>query len=34
MGGPETYIFEEVEGKTKVTSIGHMVSAEVIAAEA
>jgi uncharacterized protein YndB with AHSA1/START domain len=29
-GGPETYRFEEVDGKTKVTSIGHMGSEEVI----
>ena len=29
-GGPETLILEEVAGKTKVTSIGHMGSAEVI----
>jgi uncharacterized protein YndB with AHSA1/START domain len=31
-GGPETVIFEEVDGGTKVTSIGHMGSAEVIEA--
>ena len=30
MGGPETYILEEVDGKTKVTSIGHMGSVEVL----
>ena len=24
MGGPETHILEEVDGKTKITSIGHM----------
>jgi hypothetical protein len=30
MGGPETHRFEEVGGKTKVTSIGHMGSPEVI----
>jgi uncharacterized protein YndB with AHSA1/START domain len=30
MGGPETYIFEEVDGKTKVTSTGHMGSVEVL----
>ena len=29
-GGPETYILEDVGGKTKVTSIGHMGSAEAI----
>lgn len=29
-GGPETFIFEEVDGRTKVTSIGHMGSAEAI----
>ena len=29
-GGPETHRFEEVDGKTKVTSIGHMGSEEVI----
>jgi uncharacterized protein YndB with AHSA1/START domain len=29
-GGPETFRFEEVEGRTKVTSIGHMGSPEVI----
>jgi uncharacterized protein YndB with AHSA1/START domain len=29
-GGPETHLFEDVGGKTKVTSIGHMGSAEVI----
>jgi uncharacterized protein YndB with AHSA1/START domain len=30
MGGPETFTLEEVDGKTKVTSIGHMGSQEVI----
>ena len=30
MGGPETFVFDEVDGKTKVTSIGHMGSAEAI----
>ena len=30
MGGPETYIFEDVGGKTKVTSTGHMGSVEVL----
>jgi len=30
MGGPETYIFEEVGGKTKVVSTGHMGSVEVL----
>lgn len=29
-GGPETFTFEEVDGKTKVISIGHMGSPEVI----
>jgi uncharacterized protein YndB with AHSA1/START domain len=29
-GGPETFILEEVDGRTKVTSIGHMGSPEVI----
>jgi uncharacterized protein YndB with AHSA1/START domain len=29
-GGPETFILEDVGGKTKVTSIGHMGSPEVI----
>jgi uncharacterized protein YndB with AHSA1/START domain len=30
MGGPETHILEEIDGKTKVTSIGHMGSVEVL----
>ena len=30
MGGPETHILEEVDGKTKITSIGHMGSVEVL----
>jgi uncharacterized protein YndB with AHSA1/START domain len=30
MGGPETYILEEVDGKTKVTSTGHMGTVEVL----
>jgi uncharacterized protein YndB with AHSA1/START domain len=30
MGGPETYIFEDVGGKTKVTSTGHVGSVEVL----
>ena len=30
MGGPETFTLEEVGGKTKVTSIGHMGSVEVL----
>jgi uncharacterized protein YndB with AHSA1/START domain len=30
MGGPETYRFEEVDGRTKVTSIGHMGSVDVL----
>ena len=29
-GGPETFSFEEVDGKTKVVSIGHMGSPEII----
>jgi uncharacterized protein YndB with AHSA1/START domain len=29
-GGPETFTFEEIDGRTKVVSIGHMGSAEVI----
>ncbi len=29
-GGPETFILEDVGGRTKVTSIGHMGSPEVI----
>jgi uncharacterized protein YndB with AHSA1/START domain len=29
-GGPETFRLEEVEGRTKITSIGHMGSPEVI----
>jgi uncharacterized protein YndB with AHSA1/START domain len=29
-GGPETFRFEDIDGKTKVTSIGHMGSPEVI----
>ena len=29
-GGPETYILEDLGGRTKVTSTGHMGSAEVI----
>jgi uncharacterized protein YndB with AHSA1/START domain len=29
-GGPETFTFEEVDGKTKVTSVGHMGSVEVL----
>jgi uncharacterized protein YndB with AHSA1/START domain len=30
MGGPETFTLEEVDGKTKVTSVGHMGSAEAL----
>jgi uncharacterized protein YndB with AHSA1/START domain len=30
MGGPETFVFEEVGGKTKVISTGHMGSVEVL----
>jgi uncharacterized protein YndB with AHSA1/START domain len=29
-GGPETFQFEEIDGRTKVTSIGHMGSAEIL----
>ena len=29
-GGPETFILEEVDGKTRVTSIGHLGSPEII----
>ncbi len=29
-GGPETFTFEDVGGKTKVTSIGHMGSIEIL----
>jgi hypothetical protein len=29
-GGPETFTFEDVGGKTKVTSIAHMGSADAI----
>jgi uncharacterized protein YndB with AHSA1/START domain len=29
-GGPETHRFEEVDGKTRVTSIGHMGSEDII----
>ena len=29
-GGPEDFIFEEVDGKTKITSIGHFGSVEAI----
>jgi uncharacterized protein YndB with AHSA1/START domain len=30
MGGPETYIFQEADGKTKVISTGHMGSVEAL----
>ena len=30
MGGPETFILEEIHGRTKVISIGHMGSADVL----
>ncbi len=30
MGGPETHRFEDVDGRTKVTSIGHMGSIEAL----
>jgi uncharacterized protein YndB with AHSA1/START domain len=30
MGGPETFTLEEIDGKTKVTSTGHMGSVEVL----
>ena len=29
-GGPETFLFEDLDGRTKITSIGHMGSAEAI----
>jgi hypothetical protein len=29
-GGPETFILEDLGGRTKVTSIGHMGSPEII----
>jgi uncharacterized protein YndB with AHSA1/START domain len=29
-GGPETFTFEDLDGKTKVTSVGHMGSVEVL----
>ena len=29
-GGPETFILEDVDGKTKVTSIGHLASPEIL----
>jgi len=29
-GGPETSTFEDIDGKTKVTSVGHMGSVEVL----
>jgi uncharacterized protein YndB with AHSA1/START domain len=30
MGGPETYMFEEIEGRTTVRAVGHMGTPEVI----
>ena len=30
MGGPETHVLEEIDGRTKVTSIGHMGSVDVL----
>ena len=30
MGGPETHTFEDVNGKTKVVSVGHMGSVEML----
>ena len=30
MGGPETHVLEEIDGKTKLTSTGHMGSTDVI----
>jgi uncharacterized protein YndB with AHSA1/START domain len=30
MGGPETHVLEDVGGKTKITSIGHMGSVEAL----
>ena len=29
-GGPETFILDEIDGRTKVTSIGHMGSPEIL----
>jgi hypothetical protein len=29
-GGPETFRLEDVDGKTRVTSIGHMGSVEIL----
>jgi uncharacterized protein YndB with AHSA1/START domain len=29
-GGPETFTLEEIDGKTKVTSVGHMGSPEIL----
>ena len=29
-GGPETFTFEEIDGRTRVTSVGHMGSPEII----
>ena len=29
-GGPETFTFDDLGGKTKVTSVGHMGSPEII----
>ena len=31
-GGPETYTFEEVDGRTRVTAVGHMGTPEVLEA--
>ena len=30
MGGPETFTFEEIDGKTKVTSVAHLGSVEAL----
>jgi uncharacterized protein YndB with AHSA1/START domain len=30
MGGPETYTFEEVDGRTRVTAVGHMGTTEAV----
>ena len=30
MGGPETHVFEDVGGRTRVTSTGHMGSVEIV----
>jgi hypothetical protein len=30
MGGPETFTLEEIDGKTRVRSVGHMGSVEAL----